>query len=343
MARFAKQDEIQKETQAQLAALVAALTAAPVGQTSNPRPFRRQLFNTNPTSPVADHTPEELEPTEPLPAEAAPVGPDLTTIREMAELKLNFQQMSSTIHKVTSAAQQIESVLASTERTPFTSTLTDVNFCKLEKMRVPQYTPGGCPVEHMTAFNIAMARARLPDDEKDAAYCQLFLETLHEQALTWFSGLSENSISSFRELSSALLKTYIMFAKRETTASSLWNLKQTKDQSLRDFMERFKSVVSKIDIPDHIAIDALMNILHLDSKFREDLDRSPSTSFQDAIARSHNFICMEEDTKAILVKHGAAKPATPKTAEAKQEPRQHAPVDKNNPKNVLLFVVDENN
>ena len=78
--------------------LVAALTAAPAGQTSNPRPFRRQLFNTNPTAPVTDDTPEELEPTESLPAEAAPVGPDPTTIREIAALKLNFQQMSSTIH-----------------------------------------------------------------------------------------------------------------------------------------------------------------------------------------------------------------------------------------------------
>ncbi|KAL0856265.1 hypothetical protein Bca101_061418 [Brassica carinata] len=142
MARFAQQDEIQKQTQAQLAMLVAALTAAPAGQTSNPRPFRRQLFNTNPTVPAADDAPEELEPTETPSAEAAPAGPDLTTIREIAALKLNFQQMSSTIHKVTSAAPQIESVLASTERTPFTSALTDVNFRKIEKMRVPQYKPG---------------------------------------------------------------------------------------------------------------------------------------------------------------------------------------------------------
>ena len=134
----------------------------------------------------------------------------------------------------------------------------------------------------MKAFNIAMARARLSDEEKDAGYCQLFVETLHEQALTWFSQLEENSISSFRDLSAAFLKTYIMFTKRTATASSLWNLSQSKDQSLRDYMEKFKAVVSRIAIPDDIAIDALMNTLWFRSKFREDLYQNPTTSLQDA-------------------------------------------------------------
>ena len=86
---------------------------------------------------------------------------------------------------------------------------------KIEKLRLPEYKPGGDPVEHMTALNIAMAWARLSDEERDAGYCQLFVEALHEQALTWFSQFEENSISSFRDLSAAFLKTYIMFTKRK--------------------------------------------------------------------------------------------------------------------------------
>ncbi|KAF2596493.1 hypothetical protein F2Q68_00010132 [Brassica cretica] len=49
MARFARQDEVQKTTNDQLAALVAALTA-PDGQTSRPQMIRCRLFNTNPTT-----------------------------------------------------------------------------------------------------------------------------------------------------------------------------------------------------------------------------------------------------------------------------------------------------
>ncbi|XP_033138789.1 uncharacterized protein LOC117129318 [Brassica rapa] len=251
--------------------------------------------------------------------------------------------MSSRIHQATSAVPEIDSVIASTSRTPFIEELTEVKLRKMDKLRLPEYKPGGDPVEHLTAFNIAVARARLAPDERDAGYCQLFIETLNEQALTWFSGLEENSIRSFKELSSAFLKTYIMFTKREATASTLWNLKQTKDQNLRDYMERFKSVVSRINIPDHIAVDALRNNLLVECKFREDLYRCTATTLQDAVARSHNFIRMEEDTKAILSKHNSAKPSALKNAAtAHVEPRQHAPSDKNNRKNGLLYVVDEN-
>ncbi|KAF3519233.1 hypothetical protein DY000_02061596 [Brassica cretica] len=48
MARLARQDEVQKTTNDQLVALVAALTA-PDGQTSRPQLIRRRVFNTNPT------------------------------------------------------------------------------------------------------------------------------------------------------------------------------------------------------------------------------------------------------------------------------------------------------
>ena len=142
-------------------------------------------------------------------------------------------------------------------------------------------------------------------------------------------------------MSAAFLKTYIMFTKRSATASSLWNLNQTKDQSLRDYMEKFKTVVSRIDIPD--GIDALRNTLWVRSKFREDLYQNPTTSFQDAIARSDNFIRMEEDTNAILSKMNAPKAPAAKNANTRQEPRQHAPTDKNGRKDVYMYVVNENN
>ncbi|XP_013617312.1 PREDICTED: uncharacterized protein LOC106323788 [Brassica oleracea var. oleracea] len=292
MARLARQDEVQKMTNDQLAALVTALTP-PDGQTSRPQQIRRRLFNPNPTATGVDQISDDSEPNETLLADHPPVGSDLATIRELAELKLSFQQMSEKIHQVTSAAPQIESVLAATSRTPFTSALTSVQLGKIEKLRLPEYKPGGDPVEHMTAFNIAMARARLPDEERDAVYCQLFVETLHEQALTWFSQLEENSIGSFCDLSAAFLKTYIMFTKH------------------------------------CIAIDALRNTLWVRSIFREDLNQNPTTSLLDAIARSDNFIRMEEDTNAILSKMNAPKAPAAKNANTRQEPRQHAPIDKN--------------
>ncbi|KAG2287176.1 hypothetical protein Bca52824_046780 [Brassica carinata] len=103
MARLAHQDEVQKTTNDQLAALVSAFTA-PDGQTSRPQQIRRRLFNTNPTATGGDHVSDDSEPNETLLADTSTVGSDPATIREIAELKLSFQQMSEKIHQVTSAA-----------------------------------------------------------------------------------------------------------------------------------------------------------------------------------------------------------------------------------------------
>ncbi|KAF3525873.1 hypothetical protein F2Q69_00045932 [Brassica cretica] len=64
----------------------------------------RRLFNTNLTATGGDHVSDDSEPNETLLADTPQVGSDLATIREIAELKLSFQQMSEKIHQVTNAA-----------------------------------------------------------------------------------------------------------------------------------------------------------------------------------------------------------------------------------------------
>ena len=115
-----------------------------------------------------------------------------------------------------------------------------------------------------------------------------------------------------------------MFTNQEATVSDLWNLTHANGQSLRDFMEKFKAIVSKIDIPDHITVESLMNTLHVKSSFRQDLYRYPIKSVSDAIARSHNFIRMEEDTRAKFAKEAAAKLQPARTNDTRPEPRQHS-------------------
>jgi len=190
-----------------------------------------------------------------------------------------------------------------------------------------------------------MGRTNFSDEERDAGYCRLFVESLQGPALGWFTGLERDSINDFHDLTSAFLKQYIMFTRQGATLSDLWNLSQGANQSLRDFMEKFKAVASKVHIPDSIAVDALMNTLYFKSLFREDLYRNPTKSFRDAIARSDNFIRMEEDTTSILKKmNAAAKPTTaPKAPEARQEPPQHATDNKSNQQKSFVYVVEDKN
>src|SRR5690606_23488523 len=137
--------------------------------------------------------------------------------------------------------------------------------------------------------------------------CQLFVESLEEPALSWFSRRPDNSINSFHDLTMAFLKHYIMFTCQGMTASDLWKLSQTQGQSLRECMDKSKDVVSKVNVPDTISIEALMNTLYVHSKFCDDRYRHPTTSLHDAITRLNNFIRREEDTRAIIIKQNASK------------------------------------
>ncbi|XP_013709503.2 uncharacterized protein LOC106413238 [Brassica napus] len=211
----------------------------------------------------------------------------------------------------------------------------------MEKLRLPTFDGVSDPSAHVTYFNIAMRRANLSDEEKDAGFCQLFVETLEGIALNWFTGLQENSVDSFHDLSTAFLKNYIMFTRQEATATDLWNLNHANGQSLRDFMEKFKSIVSKVNVPDHIAVDSLMNTLHIKSPFRADLYRHPTRSVPDEIARSNNFIRMEEDTRVKAAKEAAGKQTPARMNDARHEPHQHSTGGKPNQKKGYMNAVDD--
>ncbi|KAG5383449.1 hypothetical protein IGI04_034919, partial [Brassica rapa subsp. trilocularis] len=90
MARLAHQDEVQKTTNDQLAALVAALTA-PDGQTSRPQQIRRRLFNTNPTATGGDHEEAQKDNGE----EDSSADEEQTANRRRIEVILSQQSLSS--------------------------------------------------------------------------------------------------------------------------------------------------------------------------------------------------------------------------------------------------------
>ena len=138
-----------------------------------------------------------------------------------------------------------------------------------------------------------------------------------------------------------LPQEHIMFTRQEATTTDLWNLNNANGQSLQDFMKKFKSVVSKVDVPDHIAVESLMHTLYIKSPFRADLYRHPTRSVPDAIAQSINFIRMEEDTRVKASKEAAGKQTPARTNDTCQEPRQHSTGGKPNQKRGYMNVVDE--
>ncbi|CAA7051426.1 unnamed protein product [Microthlaspi erraticum] len=82
---------------------------------------------------------------------------------------------------------------------------------------------------------------------------------------------------------------------------------QGKDESLRKFVERFKTAAEHSDIPDAIGIKAFENGLWFESKLKESLMLDEPATLQDALHRSQKYVCVEESKAHHSKIHGMTK------------------------------------
>ena len=191
LARLALQEAAQKAAVDQITAIAKILAPLAANAEASTAQYRRHLFATERTT--------DLAPARDNDNQSAGNDTNAHTASELAALKQSVLDINSKIHQVTTSAPQIEHVLAESLRTPFTQKVTSVRLQKMEKLRLPTFKGLSDPSTHVTSFNIAMRRANLTDEDKDAGFCQLFVETLEGPALTWFTGLRENSVDCFQE------------------------------------------------------------------------------------------------------------------------------------------------
>ena len=148
------------------------------------------------------------------------------------------------------------------------------------------------PVDHLNTYKNQMELHAYQDPVR----CRAFAITLKGPTLAWFNRLPPSSISSFRELSVAFVSHFI---------GARTYRKQSPQESLRPYVQRFNTESLKVDVPDEkFAITAFIAGLGVQSKdLTFFISKNPQASMAKVLAKAEKYINGEE---ALISKRGSS-------------------------------------
>ena len=131
---------------------------------------------------------------------------------------------------------------------------------------------------------------------RDSVRCRAFSITLKGLALAWFNRLPPSSISSFRELSIAFVSHFIGAKTYRKPSYHLLTIKQSSQESLGSYVQRFNAESVKVDIPDEkFVITAFIAGLGVQSKdLMFSISKNPQASMAEVLAKAEKYINDEE-------------------------------------------------
>ena len=115
----------------------------------------------------------------------------------------------------------------------------------------------------------------------DEIMCRAFPTTLKGLAKIWFSRLTPNSISTFKELSAQFASYFIGGHRYKKSTAYLISIMQREDETLRSYIARFNTEAFSIDEADNkILVAAFTNGLRK-GKFLFSLYKNDSKTMLD--------------------------------------------------------------
>ena len=172
------------------------------------------------------------------------------------------------------------------------------------KFRMPQvevFDGVRDPVNHLNTYKNQMEL----HGYQDPVRCRAFAITLKGLALAWFNMLPPSSISLFRELSIAFVSHFIRARTYRKPSYHLLTIKQSSQESLRSYVQRFNAESLKVDIPDEkFAITAFIAGLGVQSKdLMFSISKNPQASMAEVLAKAEKYI---NDEEALISKKGSS-------------------------------------
>ncbi|GKV01947.1 hypothetical protein SLEP1_g14453 [Rubroshorea leprosula] len=128
----------------------------------------------------------------------------------------------------------------------------------------------------------------------DALMCKIFPSTLRGNAWTWYYSLQPNLISSYAELVAYFATKFSSRRLIRKTTSKLMRVIKREGESLKNYMNRFNDVVLEIgSFNQAVRLATIIQGLKHE-KFRDNLIKHSSATFNEVNERSYKFIQAEE-------------------------------------------------
>ncbi|XP_073129114.1 uncharacterized protein [Henckelia pumila] len=153
-----------------------------------------------------------------------------------------------------------------------------------------EYDESSDPKEHLGRFENAALLHRY----SDAIKCRVFLTTLVRSAQQWFNLLQPGSIQSFNDFSSAFLQQYASSKRYLKTSLSLFNMKQSEVEPLREYVQRFNT--ADLKVPATTA-DTLVNSFTQGlrgGEFFRSLVKKPPLTYDELLSRAEKYVNLED-------------------------------------------------
>ena len=214
------------------------------------------------------------------------------------------------------APDSMDTLVQQTE-SPFTAEV--LHFPLPAKFRMPQieaFDGAKDPVDHLNSYKNQMEL----HDYQDPVWCKGFAITLKGPILAWFNRLPPSSITSFKELSIAFVSHFIGARTYRKPSYHLLTIKQSSQESLRSYVQRFNAESLKIDIPDEkFAITAFIAGLGVQSKdLMFSISKNPQASMVEVLAKAEKYINGEE---ALMSKKASSSTHKEKSGTDKRQGR----------------------
>ena len=124
--------------------------------------------------------------------------------------------------------------------------------------------------------------------------CRAFPTTLKGPARIWFSRLTPNSISTFKELSAQFASHFFRGHRYKKSTTYLISIKQREDETLRSYIARFNKKALSIDEADNkILVAAFTNGLRK-GKFPFSLYKNDPKTMSDVVYRANKYMNAED-------------------------------------------------